>query len=260
MSYKDDCKGTTESEFRVGMAGGGQRIFSAFNGFLGRLLWTPTAARDITVPDQSGTIVLQNNGRIEGLSPAIANGQTATYEQIIRPTRPSIRLTISQVQIAPGNQSLAANTLRAFPWELKSRILVSELRQEVTTLIAATTFRLALYADNGSAYPGAIIPNTDLGTYDSATTGVKILIPPSPVVLTPGYYWLVVNSNGAPTLRSVPVGAIVNLLGFQAGGGTNSQHTGWFIAQAYGAMPANFPAGAALLSNIAAPLTLFTTS
>jgi hypothetical protein len=73
---------TFEDRFRVGKAGGGAKSFELFNGFLGRLIWTPTANRDIIIPDQSGTIVLQNAGRIDGLLPAIANGQPATFEQL----------------------------------------------------------------------------------------------------------------------------------------------------------------------------------
>jgi Carbohydrate esterase, sialic acid-specific acetylesterase len=73
---------TFEDRFRVGKAGGGAKSFELFNGFLGRLLWSPTANRDIVVPDASGTIVLQNSGRIDGLQPAIAPGQPPVYEQL----------------------------------------------------------------------------------------------------------------------------------------------------------------------------------
>jgi hypothetical protein len=77
-----DLRKTLETAFSVGGKGGGARAFEFYNGFLGRLLWNPTANRDITVPDAAGTIVLQNNGRIDGLSPAITNGQPLTYEQL----------------------------------------------------------------------------------------------------------------------------------------------------------------------------------
>jgi hypothetical protein len=81
-----DLVRTFEDRFRVGKAGGGAKSFELFNGFLGRLLWTPTANRDITIPDAAGTIVLQNGGRIDGLAPAITNGQAATFEQLSNPT------------------------------------------------------------------------------------------------------------------------------------------------------------------------------
>lgn len=77
-----DLRKTLETAFSVGGKGGGARAFEFYNGFLGRLLWNPTANRDITIPDAAGTIVLQNNGRIDGLSPAITNGQPLTYEQL----------------------------------------------------------------------------------------------------------------------------------------------------------------------------------
>jgi hypothetical protein len=78
-----DLRKTLETAFSVGGKGGGARAFEFYNGFLGRLLWNPTANRDITVPDAEGTVVLQNNGRIDGLSPAIANGQAVPLEQVI---------------------------------------------------------------------------------------------------------------------------------------------------------------------------------
>jgi hypothetical protein len=77
-----DLRKTLETAFSVGGKGGGARAFEFYNGFLGRLLWNPTANRDITVPDAEGTVVLQNNGRIDGLSPAISPGQAVVFEQI----------------------------------------------------------------------------------------------------------------------------------------------------------------------------------
>lgn len=55
-----------EPRFRVGDSGGGQRSFEFFNGFLGRLLWNPTANRDISVPDAAGTLVLDTSlGKVD---------------------------------------------------------------------------------------------------------------------------------------------------------------------------------------------------
>lgn len=218
------------------------------------------AAATANALNQGEPYLITNEGRIAvGLS-ASSYETYCKSSEILQPVRPSLNLTIAATQIAPTTQIQSANALRAFPWHLKKLVTISGFRQEVSTLIAGTTFRLALYADNGSAYPGAIILNTDLGTYDSATAGMRTATPPSALALSPGWYWLAVNNSGAPTLRAVSAGAIDNILGSQGGGGTNSQVTGWTISQAYGPMPATFPSGATLLANIAAPWTMFTTA
>lgn len=196
---------------------------------------------------------------VSGLLPAIAPGQPVTYEQIILPTRPSLRLTIAQVQLPPTTIIQTANTLRAWPWVVKRRITFREIRQEVTVLIAGALFRVGLYTDDGSAFPGTLIAGTDIGTYDASTTGVKSNTASANVVVAPGTYWLAANNSAAPTFRMVQVGAIANVLGAASNGNTNSQYTGWTIAQTFGPLPQTFPAGATLLSNTAAPWTMFTT-
>jgi hypothetical protein len=180
-------------------------------------------------------------------------------QEVLNPIRSGLQICAAVNQLAPGTQALTANVLRAFPWRLKSAVTLGAIRSEVSTLVAATTYRLGLYADNGAAYPGSLITNSDTGTFDAATGGVKTASFTAAIVLQPGWYWVAVNSNGAPTLRSIAVGAIENLLGVQGSLGTNSTFTGWTIAQTYAALPSVFPAGATLLVNTLAPLAAFTT-
>jgi hypothetical protein len=184
-----------------------------------------------------------------------------TYKllEVERPIRSGLYLTAAATQIAPGTQVLAANTLRAFPWHLKSSATFVGLRSEVSTLVAATTYRLGIYADNGSAYPGDLITGSDIGDFASATAGLKTATFGTQINLQSGWYWVAVTSNGGPTLRSIPVAAIENLLGVQGSLGSGSSFTGWTIARAFGPLPSTFPAGAALLSNTPAPLVGFTT-
>ena len=134
MSYKDDCKGTSESEFRVGMAGGGQRIISVFNGFLARMLWNPTAARDIIIPDADGTIVLQNGNRISGLLPAIANGQAATFEQLATGSTAQYE-GVLEYRIVPANTTAIATVGGSAPTTAGT---ISTPTQAVTSHVTAT--------------------------------------------------------------------------------------------------------------------------
>jgi hypothetical protein len=105
-----DLVRTFEDRFRVGKSGGGAKSFELFNGFLGRLLWSPTANRDIVVPDASGTIVLQNSGRIDGLQPAIAPGQSLTFEQAASSVLPQDSGLFAQVLPNSGTSLTVVGT------------------------------------------------------------------------------------------------------------------------------------------------------
>jgi hypothetical protein len=171
--------------------------------------------------------------------------------------RSGIDLTIACNQLAPTTGAQTANSLRVFPWKVHRAVTLTAVRAEVTTLIAATTFRLGIYADNGSAYPGALVAGSDVTTLDSAATGVKVNTFASAITLSPGLYWVAINNSGAPTLRAVGLGAIENVLGAAVSMGANLAITGWSVTQPYAALPSAFPVNATILLNTVAPYTLF---
>jgi hypothetical protein len=211
-------------------------------------------ASELPVGDQLG-----------GLAAAIANGQAVTFEQIpiARPERPSLWITAAANQLSPGTATQVANTLRAFPWEVKRNATIATLRSEVSTLLAATSYRLALYADSAApnnSYPGALIAGTDAALYDASTAGVKPGVLASAISVTAGtIVWVAINCNGAFTARALLPGAIPSVLGMPAAMNNISTLTCWSIAQAFGAMPATFPAGATVTSNISAPYVIMQT-
>jgi hypothetical protein len=249
-----DLVRTFEDRFRIGKAGGGSRSIELFNGSLGRLVWTPTANRDIIVPDAAGTVVLQNGGRIDGLQPSLTSGQPVLHEQVFLASRATIWVTAAVNQIAPTATAQSANSLRAFPWEVKRSSTISTIRSEVSTLLAATTYRIGLYSDN-NVYPGTLLSGTDVALYDASTTGVKSGTLPANITISAGsLIWVAINTTGAFSARCIPTSAISNVLGVVGNLGTNSSYTGWSFAQTFGAMPNTFPAGASLLPNINAPL------
>jgi hypothetical protein len=172
------------------------------------------------------------------------------------PLRSGLDLSIANNQSTLVPTAQVAANLRAFPWLLRRPVTIIAMRSEVTTLIATSTYRLGIYADNGSAYPGALVTNSDVGAIDSSTAGVKVSTFASLITLSPGLYWSAINCSAAPTLRSIPVGAIENILGCAPTGGNTAPFTGWSIAQTYAALPVIFPAGAGLLTSNA-PMVLF---
>jgi hypothetical protein len=171
-------------------------------------------------------------------------------------TRSGLWISLAVNQNPPITNAIVPNTLRAFPWVLSRSAVVSTIRSEVFTLAAATGYRLGVYTDN-STYPNKLIAGSDTGIYDSSTVGVKS--GSFSATLAPALYWVVINANGAPLLRSTPTAAIANVLGNQGNIGSNSAFTCWSIAQAFAALPPTFPTGASLIANVSAPVVQFFT-
>lgn len=144
---------------------------------------------------------------------------------------------------AVTNTFLAANNIRAFPWFVRTSITITEIISEVSTFSALTTYRVGLYTDN-AGYPGNLVTGSDVGTYDSASNGVKTSGAVS-ITLSAGLYWIAVNSNGAATLRSLAQGSISYILGMTSTLGSGAAHTVYAGVLAYGAMPATYPAAQA---------------
>lgn len=144
------------------------------------------------------------------------------------------------------NTGLQANVIQAWPFYIARRCSFTSIILEVTSAVGGTTCRAALYADNGSTYPGAIVAGSDIATFDTAATGVKSNTAGAAITLDPGLYWIASNSNGGALLRGCfrdymqPMG-FLSTLGTQPGV-TNYSKT----SVTYGAMPAVFPDSATL--------------
>ena len=146
--------------------------------------------------------------------------------------------------------SMAANILRAVPLLSASQAVLEAVGVEVTTLNAAATIRLGVYADDGTGYPGALIQ--DLGTVSPATIGVKIVTALSIPVPAGQPLWIVFNTNSATTCRALALGAHPALLGMPAGAGS-AAGIAYTSALAYASgLPATFPAGATVATAIGA--------
>jgi hypothetical protein len=168
-----------------------------------------------------------------GMSWTQAKGQTGLFTASRYYTAPSSARTTA---------SLADGTLCAHPFWVGQPMSFDRIGAEITTLIAASSVRLGIYADNGRGSPGALIVNA--GTIDSSSTGAKELV--IATNLQPGLYWpCVVPQGGAPTMRAhngtlFPVGA--GSLATATGSGGIFSGVVTAAGAVPGALPASFPA------------------
>jgi hypothetical protein len=167
----------------------------------------------------------------------------------IKRTGKLISNAITQEVYTP--QALSANVIKAWPIDIGVATTLINLYIEVVTAVGSTSCRIALYADNGSNYPGAKITDHEAaGTIDTSSLGVKTKALTAGVISSPGRYWIVINSNGGPTMRSIQRYAMNGALGFATTLGSATPPLGWSSVLSYAAMPDNFPAGATLLNTI----------
>lgn len=139
--------------------------------------------------------------------------------------------------------SVDPNYLVALPLLVPQDTTVDAIGTYVVSAGLATSYaRLGLYADDGTFYPGALLE--DSGEFVLSTAGAKTTTFAVARTLTRGIYWLVSNVNDDnpgwqyhdwDTL--LPLGIDGSLQGAMA--------VGLMAAQAYGPLPAAFPAGAA---------------
>ena len=145
-----------------------------------------------------------------------------------------------------------ANVLRAFPFLVPNKMTLDQIAVNVTTLTAGKQ-RLGIYSDNGSVGPGALL--LDAGEVDTGTTGVKAATI-SQAIPAGTLLWLAVVGNAAPTVRALPVGGGIALLGLDSTLGTNPG-IGWTVAYTYGTLPATFPGSPTVIDSSAAQPAIF---
>ncbi len=205
-------------------------------------------------------LTLINGAKIDGLFPATQNNEPLTFEQLSQGSNffsapPSgTYFTFANYSIAPTTQVYSPNILRAYGVYIYKTITFSSAKLELTA--EGDGLRLGFYADNGSGYPGALI--SDLGRFIYELSGVQTINFPSNITLQPGFYWLAINVELINnTFRSIPVAGLVNILGANPAGGTNSQYTVYAISQTFGVMPPTFPSAASRINNFAMPWLMF---
>jgi len=105
--------------------------------------------------------------------------------------------------------------------------------------------RMGLYADDGTLHPGQLI--YDSGEISTTTTGLKPPAPPSPIVIAKGtpFWTCFLCGVAAPKLKSSNSSCLSTLGSGNTVGGW--LFNGFYVNQAYGALPATHPAAGAFL-------------
>jgi len=141
-----------------------------------------------------------------------------------------------------SNLNRMYSQIMCFPEE----ITIDRLAIYVSVVGAAgSVVRMGLYADDGTLHPGQLI--YDSGEINTTTTGLKTAAPPSPIVIakaTP-FWTCFLCGVAAPKPKTSDYSCLSTL-------GTGNTVGGWsfngfYVNQAYGALPATHPAAGTFL-------------
>ena len=148
--------------------------------------------------------------------------------------------------------ALVTNTLYATPFIASDIVTVNSLGVNVSTGVGSTAVRLGIYKDDGNLYPGALVAeiSTQPSTVTTATFASGTFS--SSPILQPGLYWLVINTSGAPNLKTVAVAGAMPILGIDNTAATTAFGLGWSVARTYAALGTPFTASGAVLTTIPA--------
>lgn len=150
--------------------------------------------------------------------------------------------------------SFPINTLKAFPLTFPIKTNLSALIAEVTTLAAGGVYRIGVY--NNVAAPGTWYPNAlvfDSGELTSDTVAVDSVACALTILGGRRYHLAILPGVLAATFRSAGGAGCPAFLGNQPTGPAN-RRLGLTVAQAYGALPDPFPAGATYEISVACPI------
>lgn len=145
-------------------------------------------------------------------------------------------------QTAFTGVAATGNTLYAWPWVSPRGGTLDRIAFE-NTATNGGALRLGIYAATSATniYPSALVLESEfaavMGTTGAHANTISTALTPSTL------YWVVLITNGTPTLRSVASTAIRNVLGLPSTLGATAR-SALSPAQTYGALPSTFPAGA----------------
>jgi Phage tail repeat like len=132
----------------------------------------------------------------------------------VHATQPNIAagqfVTPQLAALALTTIAAAANRLDYIPFIPARDLTVDRLDIEVTTLIAASQARVAIYADSAGA-PAAILRD-GASVLDCSTTGLKSATITALSMTAGTTYWLAILSSSTQTYRGIAVGGMMPML------------------------------------------------
>lgn len=136
-----------------------------------------------------------------------------------------------------GNAALVANSIYFMPIFIAKAITINRIGIVIQgTGVAGNNIRLGLYSNGSNGLPGTLI--VDAGNIDCSTGGNKEAV--INATLQPGWYWVAVGTNSAPTVSTFSSLACQTILGKTSFDVTNSGSLR-FTTFTYGALPSNAP-------------------
>ncbi len=215
----------------------------------------------------------------QGLTPeseSITTSQLASFMGIggMVPFQPS-RFYGTPLGSTPGTLLTVTGTLYAYPLFIPGPVTIKTIGNYTTTGQTGGASFVGLYADNGSGYPGTIVPGSYNTTALIATSGAAAqnYTPTGGTVLQSGLYWLAsifTASSTFPTVADVSAvypTATVAQLGFDTEAHliatSGEAPTGISVAATYGALnginAGVFPSSATVSYNAGTPLVILGT-
>lgn len=149
--------------------------------------------------------------------------------------------------------ALTRDTLEAYPFIVPVSQTFDQMTVAVSTARPNGVARIGVYEDNGAVYPGDRVYGSP--ELDCTVVGYKN-VSFTPSILSPGLYWLVINSDGDANIsframdynQTTPI-QYYSILGKDPANFVTVPQLFWRVAQAYGALPDPFPGGASGINN-----------
>lgn len=149
---------------------------------------------------------------------------------------------------AATSNTLGNGTLRVFPLYIPNQITLTKIGAEVTsTGEAGSKFRIGIYADDGTGYPGSLVLDAGQIAGDSATVQELSVS----TAIAAGWYWFGGAVQSAPTTQpTMRIAAVGTTALMSSGTSAPSAGVAWVgVAQTSvtGALPSTFgtPSGTA---------------
>lgn len=146
----------------------------------------------------------------------------------------------------------AIGTLFALPFAVPRGGTLDRIAFQVTTLAASGTGRCGIYqaTSDTNVYPNALI--VDSGSLSTASTGLKSATISQALTANTLYWFVYLAGTAAATIRCMALGGVRAFMGIDNAIGA-APGFGITVAQAFGSLPATFPAGGTVMTAVPIP-------